>query len=298
MKTIKFSRLQNTYSMPGRPPKAPSGFLTKNGVAAWAKARGIYINPRTLSLMAHKGKIPHAQPIPGRKRGRMFPDERKKLEQVVAACPKRTITAEQSFSTHQVLKLAQEKKLPLCLAEIQNRIKIIQAGKLPWPAGLKRDELDPRKRWILPKSFVDSVLAEAKLRKDLTEMLKAGELVPLSLLAKQLGFAEKSLHPRQDIEKIRIGPRLFVSRAEAERLKKEYEAKRKGEIPSISISTKVDYRTKKEIAWWLKNMIPRVRDKKKRSEIISLLENGKNYPYALFRGAIMTKINEILAEKK
>ncbi|MBN2067687.1 MAG: hypothetical protein JW744_04425, partial [Candidatus Diapherotrites archaeon] len=93
--------------------------------------------------------------------------------------------------------------------------------------GLARDPYDLRKKWILPQSFVDSLLRDAIRRKLLPKMLEDRALIPLTELAREVGFAERSLHGRKDLETVKIGGKRFVARKEAERFKLRFPVGRK-----------------------------------------------------------------------
>lgn len=201
--------------------KRPVGFLSPEDISARAMAMGIHIDPRTLIMHARKGHIPFAQQIPGRKRGIMFPES--KAREVIKAAPGTAIPPEGTVSTYGLIAIAKKRGLNICLADIQAIIRKIEAGKAPAPQGLARDMIDSKHRHVIPKALARQLLREARRRADLPMLIKTGEVMPLSQLATEMGFAPMSLHGRKDIRTFRVGNQRIVLRSEAERFKRAYE---------------------------------------------------------------------------
>ncbi len=300
--------------MPGKPLKAPSGFLTPKQVAERASKMGLHINPKVLADNAHEGKIRFWSILPGKKKGVVFPENN--LMQVIAECPKKAIVPKGMFTSKDIYRIAKKKGLTVHQWDIVEKLERIYAGREQLPnGGLSQDAWHQRHRFFFPKQFVEEMLAEAKHRKNLPKMLEKGYVIHIMQLAKELGLGKDSLYRYKNLKIVQVGGKNYVTRKEAERFKEFYKSmkapaqKPKAKKPAEAEAKKEktveiketlarpvqDWRTKEEIEWWMKNMVPRVSDRIKRAKITSLLESGRNLPHEQFRKAVMTKINEILA---
>ena len=196
--------------------------MTQGDIAKKARAKGYEVDPKTLGAMAQKGLIPFAKKNP-HTRGLIFPKE--KFMEVLKAAKKSAVLRKGSFTKYGLVQEAKRRGLTIEAADIDTHLKRIKAGKEPMPKGLATDLFHSKRRLIIPKKFAQQLLKEAEIRKRLPQLLKQGKLIPISRLATELGLSKRSLHPRKDLKKIRIGNGLYVTKAEAIRFKKHYLSK-------------------------------------------------------------------------
>jgi len=283
--------------MPGKPPKAPKGYLTPKQLAEKAKEKGLDINPKVLADNAHKGKIRFWESIPGRKKGVMFPEE--KLIQVIADSPKKAIVPKKLYTARDIYQMAKEKGLTVNQWHIVEKLRRIFAGKEPSPKGLLQDAWHPRHRYFFPKQFVKEIIAEARHRKKLPALLEKGRVLTIKEFAKEINLSVPNTLKRTDLKKFMDGGKYYVTRREADHFKKKYVKGRRYKTAEEIAAKKVpDWRTIQEVEWRMKNIVGRIKNRKTRERVKKLLLDNRGLPYDKFKRTVLAEINKILADKK
>jgi len=83
--------------------------------------------------------------------------------------------------------------------------------------GVVRDETDSRRRRLVPTGIAQKLIETEAVQKIILDGLKTGDYVPLSKLAKDTGFKERSLHLRagkRGIKTIKVGNKRLLEKAE------------------------------------------------------------------------------------
>jgi len=294
--------------MSGKPTRVPAGFLNARQVAQRAREMGFSINAKYLVEAANAGKVPFGELQPGRKKGLIFP--KSKLIQVIAASPKEGAKPDWAFTAEDVYKIAKQKGISVQQWHIFEKISAILAGRAPLPGTISQDLWHNRHRYFFSQGFVRAFLKDGIRRKNLPQYLQRGLLVSLEDLGERLGISDQAIFKWQKNGKLKthlISKRRYVTLWEAERFSEWYKrnmngthllnggkARAKQSLPKGL----VDWRTKKEAEWWLRNVVLRVRDKGKRKRMEALISTNMHLSHNQFKAQVLPQIDELLKEKK
>ncbi len=274
--------------MPRKPRKPPKDFMTQGDVAKKARVKGYKVESKTLGAMAQKGLIPFAKKNPHTK-GMMFPKE--KFMEVLKVAKKSAVLPKGSFTKYGLVQEAKRRGLTMETADIDTHLKRIEAGKEPMPEGLATDLFHSKHRLILPKKFAQQLLKEAEIRKNLPLLMKQGKLIPISQLATELGLSERSLNPRKDLKKTRIGNGLYIEKAEAARFKKSYEkGKPAGLGPLVPATEKI-------LRAWVREKLALERNQAKRKMIWKTIRKNRRLSPEKFTERIIPVLDMLMKEK-
>lgn len=153
-------------------------------------------------------------------------------------------------------------------------------------------------------------LKDAIRRKNLPQYLRRGLLVSMEDLGTRLGVSSQAIFRWQKKGKIKtyfVSKKRFVTLWEAERFSEWYKQNVAGTYLSRGGKAgakqplpegPVDWRTKQDANWWLRNVVVRVRDKGKRKRMETLISRNMHLSHEQFKEQVLAPINKMLEEKK
>ncbi len=291
---------------------AETGYLSTSQLIERAKEKGYLINRGKLEQIRDKERNPN------RPKGWLFPEE--KLHRIIADSSATLITPRGYFTAKDLMSLAKKQGLKITAIQIRKKIDYMWhneelakkqgrnriEGKWysynPPIKGLARDIVNRKHQWIYPQEFANLMLKEARLRKKVPDLLKKGELIPFSQLAKELGVTVSYLYRRQ-VPRTRIGQNTYVPKADAVIARKRFE-ERGGKLPKIKQRTRkqraaagknfAKNQMKEEIEYWLEDVLPTITSDIIQERIRKLVLKNSRLSYQQFRKEIFPKLNKLL----